>query len=140
MFTTIKKQIQQNRVVLFTAMALLGLIVLALVFSQPIWTVAKVVAGIVLSLFLPGFFLTLTLFPEATTWDDLGREGGSNGMFIDPVEKIVFSLFFSMAMVAISFTVLRQVGVIFSPAVVFVVVLSLNIITMVTAWLRRKKK
>ena len=71
-------------------MALLGLIVLALVFSQPIWTVAKVVAGIVLSLLLPGFFLTLTLFPEATTWDDLGREGGSNGKFIDPVEKIVF--------------------------------------------------
>jgi len=131
---------KQSQSLFISAVSIPVLVVVALVIPGSFLTGVLVMTGVVLTLFLPGFFLTFILFPEATKLKELGVDVLANKLAIDAIEKIIFSFFLSIALVALCLSIIRQFGAVFSPEIIVGVIIGLNFLTMLGALITKKMK
>lgn len=140
MFTKLYLFGNQNKSLLAIIFLLLIFIVFTIIIPGSFLTGVTVIIGVSLTLFLPGLFLTMILFPRVEKINDLGKEAITNERCIDGVERIVLSLFLSITLGVLCLSVLRQLGVVFSPSLIVGVIVGLNILTLIGAIIRLKKK
>ncbi|MEK7512363.1 MAG: DUF1616 domain-containing protein [Patescibacteria group bacterium] len=140
MFLKLNSLIKQNKKLFAIIFSLIIFIVLAFIIPGSFLTGVSVIIGTLLTLFLPGLFLIMILFPRVEKIHDLGKETAMTGRSIDGVERIVLSLFFSITLVALCLSIMRQLGVVFSPSIVVSVIVGMNALTLIGAIIRFRKQ
>lgn len=140
MFGKLIKQIKTNKSLFLVAVSILALIILSAIIPAPFWRSFLIIIGGFFSLFVPGFFLTLAIFPETEKLKDLGKNELLGKSKLDWLERIILSIFLSIAVVALFLTVIKQLGAELTGARVFVIIFIVNLICIGFGYLFYNKK
>jgi len=111
----------------------------------PIAQSFRIVFGIIPVLFLPGFFLTLIFFPRSRPLGEDNELISRNKYSLDWLERTFFSIFFSICIATLTFSIIRRRWILLTPELVTTVIVYANLLTAIGAlvvylWNRYKQR
>lgn len=114
---------------------LFALLLLAAILSLQIpWSKSfSVILGVFFILFTPGFFLSFIIFPYSKTLLALPDEQKENQKSLDQFERIITSIFLSMAAMILILFVIYQLNIVLTPPNVVSAVILINFISFISA-------
>jgi len=133
MITEFKKQIKRNKKTATGAILMLIIIFLAIIIPAPFIQSLYIIFGCLATIFLPGLFFTFIFFPKTISFAQIIKSDPLEPRKIDWIERIVLSLFFSLALVIIGLTIIRQVNIELTFLRVSLFIIVLNIACLVGA-------
>ncbi|NQT50005.1 DUF1616 domain-containing protein [Candidatus Kuenenbacteria bacterium] len=98
-----------------------------------------IVFGSVFTLFLPGFWLIYVFFPKKRPLQINAILSKNDYKALDKIERFILSIFLSITLLTLTLTVLRRIEIELSAVRVAFIIICINIVTAILAWIRYKK-